>query len=947
MKFLEEIVEVILDRYAESTDEVTLIFPNRRAGLFFQKYLAARITKPIWSPKIMSIEDFVKDLSTLKSADKLELTFELYQVFNKLNKSNETFDKFFYWGNILLHDFDELDKFLADPELLFKNLLHVKNLENSLDYLQEDQKALITEFWKNFGERLSSHQKGFLGVWENLYQTYLQFKIQISNKGIAYDGMIYREVVDQLENGEIKAEFGKLIFAGFNALSKSEETIISWFVKEGKAEVFWDADDYYLKHNKQEAGRYLREMKFGDSVLRQSFRASYGNNFNDSDKKIEVISVASDVGQAQVASEILRSGQIQFDENTAVVMPSNELLFPLLHALPPEVEKLNITMGYPLSSSSVYGLLDTLIDLQSKSAGKQVYYFRSVLTILNHPILARNKDEIIDKLVADIIQKNTIWIPKKVLEIEHEVLGLIFGKSIGNISVYLMELIMFLASHSEDDVEKEFLTQFYKLVNKLHEFIRNNSLEISTAAYQKLFRQLVQGERLPFEGEPLLGLQVMGILETRNLDFENVIVLSMNEDLIPPAAKNTSFIPYSIRRVFDLPVVDHQDAMYSYIFYRLVQRAKNIYFIYNSTEGTGKSGEVSRFVRQLEHETNLSISHKTISTDVNVEDPHIITVPKNDRILDSLYRFTSKKRFKKRFTPTALSTYLDCRLRFYFKYVLELYEIEEISEDVDPMVFGNILHDVMEQLYLPHDRDGNREVSAPDIKKLESRVAVEITKAFAKQFGSVEGQFIFEGQNILAKEIIHKMVLKVLEYDNKRAPFKILGVEADDKKGYVLNSNIEVGDSTVEVGMKGIIDRIEQKNEQIRIVDYKTGKDAKNFPDVLSLFDRENKSRNKAVFQTFFYAILYLESPTGHANLPIQASLFNIRELFDVNFSPLIQKKTGRTSEDVRDIRPFLSDFKTALNSLLSEIFSPEEAFSQTEDVAKCRYCPYAGICNR
>jgi hypothetical protein len=947
MKFLEEIAEVILDRYADDTDDVTLVFPNRRAGLFFRKYLAARITKPVWSPKITSIEDFIKDLSNLKSADKLDLIFELYKVFIKLNKSKEVFDKFFYWGNILLHDFDELDKFLVDAELLFKNLVHIKNLENNLEYLQEDQKQLIKEFWQSFGEKLSSHQKGFLGIWDNLFETYRQFKINLSEKGTAYDGMIYREVAESLENGQIESGYRNVIFAGFNALSKSEETIISWFVKEGKGEVYWDADDYYLNDNKQEAGRYLREMKFGNSVLRNSFRESYGNNFEGSTKKIEVISVASDVGQAQIASEILKSGHTYFDENTAVVMPNNELLFPLLHALPPEVEKLNITMGYPLSSSTIYGLLDALIDLQLKAAGKSVFYFRSVLTVLNHPLLARNKDEIIDKLARDIIQKNTIWIPRKKLELEHDVLHLIFGDSLGNLSTYLMEIIMFLARQIDDEVEREFLIHFYKLINNLHEFIRNNKIKISMAAYQKLFRQLVQGERLPFEGEPLLGLQVMGILETRNLDFENIIVLSMNEDLIPPSAKNTSFIPYSIRKVFELPVVDHQDAMYSYIFYRLVQRAKNIYFVYNSTEGTGKSGEVSRFVRQLEYETDLSISHKTISTDVTVEDPHVISISKNEGILENLYRFTSKKESKKRFTPTALNTYLDCRLRFYFKYVLELYELDEISEEVDPMVFGNILHHVMEQLYMPHDRDGKRVVSESDIKKLEECVNGEIMLAFAKHFGAEGKEFVFEGQNILAKEIIRKMVLKVLEYDKQRTPFEILGVEADDKKGYVLNSEIEIGDTIVQVGMKGIIDRIEQKGEVIRIVDYKTGQDALSFPDVISLFDRESKSRNKAVFQTFFYALLFLESPNGHASLPVQASLFNIRELFDVNFSPLIQKKNGRISEEIFDIRPYLDEFKAELNKLLSEIFSPEIPFSQTEDTNKCRYCPYSGICNR
>jgi hypothetical protein len=753
--------------------------------------------------------------------------------------------------------------------------------------------------------------------------------------------------VDAMEKGQLNHGYEKIIFAGFNALSRSEEQIISWFVQETSAEVYWDADDYYLKDSKQEAGKFLREMKFGNAILRKSFRESYGNAFQKSDKKIEVISVASDVGQAQQASELLSTLNIPMDEQTAIVLPNNELLFPLLHALPPAVEKLNITMGYPLSSSLVFSFLDALIDLHSRGEGKATYHFRSVMAILRHPLLSKNKDEAIEKIAKDILDKNTIWVPKKNLDVNHNLLKQIFKETENGLSEYLLELVKYLAEQNEDEVEKEFYFQFYTLLNRLNEFILHHNLKISITAYQKLFRQLVQSERMPFEGEPLLGLQVMGVLETRNLDFETVIMLSMNESLIPPAAKNTSFIPYSIRKVFGLPVVDHQDAMYAYIFYRLVQRAKNVYFIYNSTEETGKTGEVSRFVRQLEYETNISVSHKTVSTEVTVEDPNLIEVPKNERILDSLYRFTSKKNFQKRFTPTALNTYLDCRLRFYFKYVLELYELDEVSEEVDPMVFGNILHKIMEQLYLPFDQDGFRTVSLEVFPKLKSRVDEEISLAFGKQFGAQDEKFEFTGQNILAREIIRKMVLKVLEYDEQRTPFDILGIEADDKKGYVLNSGIDIQNLSMKVGMKGIIDRIERKDDVVRIVDYKTGQDSKSFLDIVSLFDRENKSRNKAVFQTFFYGLLFLESPIGYSDLPVQASLFNIRELFNEDFSPLIQQKNGRSAVEVYDVRPFLGEFKRELDNLLAEIFNPSVAFTQTEDVKKCGYCPYAGICNR
>jgi CRISPR/Cas system-associated exonuclease Cas4 (RecB family) len=610
------------------------------------------------------------------------------------------------------------------------------------------------------------------------------------------------------------------------------------------------------------------------------------------------------------------------------------------------VEKLNITMGYPLSSSTIYGFLDALINLQLRGEGKSAFHYRTVLSVLKHPLIAQLKEEGVSEIAKNIQKNNVLWVPRKMLETGNTLLSMIFNIPASGMPDYLIEIIKFLTENSKDEVGKEFAFRFYQMLNRVNEFIRHNKLDISIAAFQKLFRQLAQGERLPFEGEPLLGLQVMGILETRNLDFENIIVLSMNEGLIPPAPKNTSFVPYSIRKVFGLPVVDHQDAMYSYIFYRLVQRAKNIFFIYNSSEGTGKSGEVSRYVRQLEHETTIKISHKTAVNRVQVEDPNVISIVKNEEILERLMRFTSKVNYEKRFTPTALNTYLDCRLKFYFKYVLELYEQEEIAEEVDPMVFGNILHHVMEQLYLPYTINGHRQITGQEIDKIRQRVDDEIRKEFIRQFGAEEKEFRYEGQNVLASQIIRKMILKVLDFDQEQTPFEILGVEADEKKGYILNPEVTVGGENIKVGIKGIIDRIEKTETHVRIVDYKTGKDEKSFSDIRSLFDRENKSRNKAVLQTFLYGMLYLNSSDRHQDLPVQASLFNIRDLFRADFSPLIQIKNGNSKTAIYDIRIYLDEFRDELRQLLEEIFDRDIRFSQTEDTKKCSYCPYAGICN-
>lgn len=947
MKFLEEIVEVYLTKYADHGKQVSIVFPNRRAGLFFQKYLSEKIQNPIWSPKIQSIEEYIRDLSDFRPADRLELIYELYLVFRKLNKSKEEFERFYYWGNIMLQDFDELDKFMVDPELLFMNLVHVKNLEGELGYLDENQKKLISEFWKSFGEKISSHQKDFLSIWDNLLKIYHQFREALASKGVAYDGMIYRLIAEDLSSNMKGMVSDQTLFAGFNALSKSEELIISHLISEGKAEIFWDTDDHYLKNNRQEAGHFLREMKFGNQVLGNTFRSSYGNAFEDSAKNITVSNVASDVGQTQLASKILSSLQEPADENTCVVLPESELLFPLLHALPDTVERLNITMGYPLKSSTIFSFLNAAMELQIRALNKNAFHYRTVLSVLQHPVMTKFRDEQLVALEKEIYERNAIWIPKKRFAGTVELVNHIFQSDKTDLVLFLQKLIELLADKDENDIDREFLYRFFIVFNKLTDFIDKRELKFSPAAFQKLFVQMVQNERLPFEGEPLLGLQVMGILETRNLDFQNVIVLSTNEGTIPPPPKGATFIPYSLRKVFEMPVSEHQDAMYAYMFYRLIQRASNVHLIYNSTEDTGKSGEVTRFVRQLQYETNLPIEFKTISSSVSIEDPRKITIQKTESFQNVLHRFTSLSNFAQRLTPTALTSYLDCRLRFYFRYIQGLKEQDELAEEVDPMIFGNILHNVMEQLYSRHNVDGNRTVQKEDVKQIRKDVDKEIAKAFGKQFGSFDKEFQFEGQNLIAREIIRKMVMKVLDYDASRIPFNILGLEANEHNGFATSIPIEVDGKKFEVGLKGIIDRIEQKDGIVRIIDYKTGSDNRVFTEIVDLFDRDKKQRNKAVFQTIFYGFLYQRVFANLPDAPIQACLFNIRELFSDQFSPLIQKSSNRKKAEVSDVRVYLEEFMICLTNMLTEIFDDSIPFDQTEEKSKCRYCSYAGICNR
>jgi len=944
MKFLEELANDFISRYPTGSDQVTYVFPNRRAGLFFRKYLAERVEKPIWSPRIMSIEEFIVAHSSLKKSEKLDLVYELYQVFRKILKSEESFDSFYYWGTVLLADFDELDKFLVNPEELFKNLAHVKAIESDISYLQEDQRKLIMDFWRSFEPIQSSEQKGFLALWTNLPRIYSDFCSALLSKGLAYDGLIYKHVVEGLTKKAIQPIAPKTIFAGFNALSVSEEKIMAWYVDHGSGEVSWDIDDYYFSDPRQEAGRFLREIQGSNSTLRHTFLKEYPNRFNDHQRTISVINVVTDTGQAQQLPEILRSLGSTFDENTAVVLPSNELLIPTLYALPDSVEKLNITMGYPLALSPVFGLLQSLIDLAESGKGKTVSYYKHVLNVLQHPLIHSRLSSEDQVLVSDILKGNQLWVSSEKLQLSNnELEDVLFRKMDRGLFSYLLDILAFLGSHEQEAIQQEFIYHFYNLIQQFRQFTESRKLVLSAAAFSKLFRLIVQQERLPFEGEPLDGLQILGILETRNLDFDNVIVLSASEENLPPSPRNTSFVPYSIRKAYGLPVVEHQNSMYAYIFYRILQRAKNVFLVFNSSEADGKAGEASRYIRQLQRESGIQFSFQNVAPEVTLHDPSPIVVKKNPPIIQKLMQYSEQTKL----TPSALNTYLDCKLKFYFRYIKGLKEQEEVAEEVDPMIFGNIFHKVMENLYRRHDADGLRLINEAAITGLIALLPSEVDKAFANQFGTETQGYTYEGQFLLAREIVEKMAFKVLEFDKKQAPFEILGIEANESKGMSWSLPVLCDGKEVQVGIKGVIDRIEQKDGCIRIVDYKTGKDALDFEGISSLFDSSKTSRKKAVFQTIFYGWIYYKAFLSGNGAPLQARLFNIRELFNENFSPMIRLKDGRSSAEVTDIRVLFEDFEAQLKALLEEIFDNSDSFTQTDDKKRCEICPYSGICSR
>ncbi len=965
MKFLEEIAKEILDMKDVRLDRLTVVFPNRRAGLFFQKYLAAGIEKPIWSPQVMNIVDFIKSMTNLLVPDRMNLVYELYKTFTQSAGSKEPFDNFYFWGETLLRDFDEMDKFLVDPAPLFSNLADIKDIEQVIAYLTDEQQKLIRSFWGTFDKSRSKQQKDFLSVWNILHQVYDNFRTNLENKALAYDGMIYRKVAEEMQAGSYEDPYQTVVFAGFNALSPAEETIITWYVQHTNAQIFWDADDYYLKDSGQEAGHFMREIQASNDVLSNTFKKSYGNRFKVPEgKKITLIGTPLKTGQAQVASGLLdklkhETGNEFSEEQTALILPDEQLLFPVLNALPESIDKVNITMGFPLKHSLVYGFVENLIELQMTKADKgHVFHYKPVLALLQHPFITYLEINHVKAVIENIKSFNKIYVSAEEIARNHELLTQVFiaQKDVQTMIEYIRHLLIKLSETDPGPLQQEFLIHYYTLFNKLNDFITTTNLLLNEQSFLKLFRQLLLIYKLPFEGEPLEGLQVMGAMETRNLDFNHVIVFSVNDGVLPPARPAASFIPYGLRRAFNLPVFDDQQSMYAYLFYRMIQRAKHVYLIYDTTDNNGLSGDISRFVKQMEFElkTNLQIDHKIISPPVPAYPERNLTITRNREMIRRLDRYTDQNQEgDKWLTPSALNTYQECNLRFYYRYILGLDEQEEVQEDMDPILFGQIFHSVMELAYAGYNRDGNRLVQATDVKQIQNELDTITEQAFMLYLnkGKHEEKFVFSGQHIIIREIVKKMAAKVLDYDSKYAPFEILGLEVDPNKQNRMFLAINRDNQKINVRIGGIIDRIDKRGDVIRILDYKTGMDKRFFSDIDSLFymgEKNNSSRNKAAFQTFLYSLIYKHAVPVF-NGKIEAGIVCVRELYQKDFHYLLKGHPdgGNKSYLIDDLVPHLQSFEHKLQELLEEIFSFDGYFYQTEDVKKCRFCPFKELCRR
>lgn len=929
-----------------------MVFPNRRAGLFFNKYLSGLAEKPVWAPRDYTISDLMVELSSLEPADELFTLFELYEIYCQEKNVRESFDEFYFWGEIMLSDFDDIDKYLVNAPKLFQNISDLKSIEDQFSYLSEDQIRIIKRFWQNFEPgRSSKHKDQFLDTWKVLNNLYSKLRQKLQNKKIGYEGMIYRNVAENLGNSEtLTVPFLKVFFIGFNALNECEKVLFRHLSSKGIADFFWDYDDYYLKNNRHEAGRFIRMniKEFGSAINNFSHTSLTGQ------KEIRIISVPSTVGQAKVLPELL-ADMNDISHETAIVLADEKLLVPVLHSLPETTGEFNVTMGYPVNETPVYSLVELIIDLQNNcrkySDQNWRFYYRDVLAILNHPLIYQGLEMEIDELIKEITGRNKIFITGKELH-KNFLLGSIFTRidEAKQIPDYLLGILEKLArdnigqDHSYKTLESEIIFQLYIRIKRLKEVIDESNIHLNTLTLFRLLRKTLMHTRIPFSGEPLAGLQVMGVLETRGLDFKNLIILSMNEDIFPGSPVSHSFIPHHLRFGFNLPTIEHQDAIYAYYFYRLIQRAKKITLIYNSkTEGLS-TGEKSRFIHQLLFDPVFSVDEKVIAYNIQANPEKPVLISKGGMVTDILNEYISGNVNKKFLSPSALNVYIDCSLRFYFRYIARLKEPEEVAEEIDQLLFGNMLHAAVNKLYKPFRSEQITDLLLRELANNKEAIHSAIHYAFNQEYQSVSdaGKAEIEGRNLIIHEILTQYLIQIMRADISYTPFSIIDMEGS----YAFDIPIHRENALIHVKIGGKIDRIDNVGHEIRIIDYKTGKVDRKISDLDDLFDHDLKDRNHAVFQTLLYAKLF-HCSGREQDKAIVPGLYSIRELSNDDFDYHILAGSQKNREKITDYKVLDEPFTKNLTGIIEEIYDNDTGFRPTQIIENCEYCPYLNICHR
>lgn len=955
--FLYRVANTYFQQFDSEISRFTFVFPNRRAGLFFRQYLSSITDKPVFSPEIITIDECFVSASDYQSSDRLNNLFKIYKIYRSLNKKAESFDTFVFWGEMLLADFDEVDKYRVDARQLFTNITELKEIDSLFNIFSAEQVDAIQQFWKNFiplTEGKTSEE--FLNTWKILYDVYEQFHTDLKSEGLATDGMICREVVNRLiKNEEIEAWKDKeFVFIGFNALNPSEKRLMFELKKRGKADFYWDYEANELRDNDNPASMFYKE-----NTLNYPSKFEIEAETNPTNEKItELIAVPSSVGQTKQIYSILNQlfptdQQNESWLNTAVVLPDENLLIPLLHAIPEQIQKVNVTMGYPLKITPVFSFIESIFQLQQHIRANErtvSFYFQSVYNILNHQFITLLCENEVKDISKNMIRYNMIYVAAEDLK-KNELLSLIFSRQndIHSFISYLLQILLFL--HKELKIksidsntvslESDFLYQYYITINRISGIIDQYSPEIdlNSDTLIRLIKQLTAGITIPFEGEPLEGLQIMGMLEARGIDFENLIITSFNEGVFPKKSNTNSFIPYHLRKGFGLATFEHHDAISSYNFYRLIHRANRIFYLYDSRTDGMQTGEISRYMYQLKYHYGIDIRVKNVNFDISFGGANEIKINKSPEIIHKLQQFLNDSEDAPSLSASSIKNYIDCPLQFYLTRIEKLEQTDELKETIEESMFGNLFHATMEYLYLPYK---GKMVHPEEIDKILNQplyIDMLIKKAFCKKYFKIneEEKITLEGNHLLIANVIAKYVRQVLLNDKKYSPFRFIDAEKVCKLRFSL--------SNAEVNLKGIIDRIDEKEGKIRILDYKTGIGNLEFKSWDEVFEHNNDKRPKYILQTFLYGLFYKKEAAGKSMAP---GIYYMRNVFKDGF---VTEMTFKPEKNVKividDFSTFEEEFSSKLRLCIEEIFDPSVPFFQTSSLEPCKYCSYTSICNR
>ena len=913
--FLEKVI-IDLKHNQIELSPLTFVLPSKRAGVFLKEFLAKHNEKTIFAPEILSIESFIETLSDLKYCDNIELLFEFYGIYLKITpkEQHESFDLFSKWAQILLQDFNEIDRYLIPSDKIFNYLSAIKEINH----------------W-SLGKEQTTYIKNYISFWNKLPLLYNSYKKALIEKHKGYQGLVYKEAVSNLEQYLSINQNKRFVFVGFNALNIAEEIIIQELLQQGLAMIYWDIDETFINNPIHDAGWFTRIYKSNWPYFRKHPFNWISKNYT-STKNINVIGAPKQIGQVKYIGELLDQlcKSQETLSNTAIVLGDENLLTPLLNSMPKDIGPINITMGLPLKSIPMALLIESLFKLHKKP--KKQFYYKDVISIVSNPLIKSLFDEIDNKNSCQIehfiLENNIVYLNtetlKTICKTKNNLIDLLFGTwsdspdiAIQNSLKLIVEIKKSLSkSKSKDLLLLEYLYRFNSIFNELQNLNNQQSHINDISTLFNIYKEIIANETLDFKGEPLKGLQIMGMLESRVLDFETLIISSINEGVLPAGKSQNSFIPFDVKIEHGLPTYKEKDAVYTYHFYRLLQRAKNIYILYNTEPDILSGGEKSRFIAQLEIENIHKINHYIVSPKVPVIQKSLKQVVKTDAIAERL-RIIAEEGF----SPSSLCNYIRNPIDFYYEKILGIKMFDEIEETVAANTLGSIIHKTLETLYTP---TLNRFLNEADIKNAFSLIEPTVKKYFKELFKN--GDFS-SGKNLIVFEIAKRYVFnflnKELEILKNGNAIKILALE----KNIFMELNISELDFPVK--LKGTVDRIDDFNGVIRIIDYKSGKVLQNqveisdWNDLLTDYKKYSKS-----FQVLSYA--YILNSNDQFSTPFEAGIISFKNLQGDYFLKFgVKESVNSKAKDQLISQETLNNFYAQLQSLILEIFNPDIPFTE------------------